>query len=87
VFDYLGWSSSALAFLVLATAMVWILVTVFRRGFGAISFKALTEVTQGVGGGLLNAIEGTLLLVCGGVVLAVPPGLAAGMCLAEFDTG
>lgn len=85
--DYLGWGLCALAFLLLSSAMMWILVVVFMRGFSAINFKVITHVTEGTGGGLLNAIEGTLVLAFGGIVLAAPPGLAAGIYLAEFDSG
>ncbi len=87
LFDYLGWSLSALAFLLLGGAMVWILVVVSRRGFHALTFKVITHVTEGYGGGLLNAIEGTLVLAFGGILMAAPLGLAAGIYLAEFDTG
>lgn len=87
IFDYIGWTLCALAFLLLSSAIVWILVMVFVRGSHAISWKVVTHVTEGVGGGLLNAIEGTLLLGLGGILLAVPPGLAAGIYLAEYDAG
>lgn len=87
IFDYLGWTLCALAFLMLSSAIVWILAIVFLRGSHAISWNVMTHITQGVGGGLLNAIEGTILLGLGGILLAVPPGLAAGIYLAEFDTG
>jgi phosphate transport system permease protein len=86
-FDYIGWGLCAIAFLLLCSAMIWILAMVFLRGSKAISWDVVTHVTQGVGGGLLNAIEGTILLAVGGILLAVPPGLAAGIYLAEFDTG
>jgi phosphate transport system permease protein len=85
--DFIGWVLCALAFLLLSSAMVWILVIIFMRGSRAISWNVLTHVTSGTGGGLLNAIEGTFLLAFGGLLLAVPPGLAAGIYLAEFDTG
>lgn len=84
--DFVGWGLCALAFLLLGGGMVWILVVVFQRGAQALTLKVISEVTQGVGGGLLNAIEGTALLAFGGVLLAVPPGLAAGIYLAEFGT-
>lgn len=60
---------------------------VFLRRLGAINLRVITHVTEGYGGGLLNAIEGTLVLALGGILLAIPPGLAAGIYLAEFDTG
>jgi len=86
VFDCLGWGFSALAFLLLGSAMTWILVTVFLRGSGALTLKVLTTVTQGTAGGLLNAIEGTTVLAIGGILLAIPPGMAAGVYLAEFES-
>jgi phosphate transport system permease protein len=85
--DWAGWTLSALAFLFLASAMVWILTIVFLRGITALNLEVVTTVTVGTGGGLLNAIEGTLLLALGGILVAIPPGLAAGIYLAEFDRG
>lgn len=85
--SYAGWVFIATAFLLLAGAMVNILITIFRRGGAAINWSLLTQVTQGTGGGLLNAIEGTVVLALGGVLLAVPAGLAAGIYIAEFDSG
>lgn len=85
--DFVGWSLCALAFVLLSAAMVWILVMIFLRGSRSISWYVVSHVTQGVGGGLLNAIEGTVLLAVGGILLAIPPGIAAGLYLAEFDTG
>ncbi len=87
VFAILGWSLCTLAFLLLGGATLWILSTVFVRGFAALTWKVLTHVTEGTGGGLLNAIEGTAVLAFGGILLATPPGLAAGIYLAEFDQG
>jgi phosphate transport system permease protein len=87
IFDFLGWSSTVLAFVLLGGAMVWILVVVCMRGFSALTPKVITQITSGTGGGLLNAIQGTLVLAFGGILLAVPPGLAAGIYLSEFDHG
>ena len=79
LFDFLGWVVCAISFSLLAAAMVWIVAVVFSHGAGALAPKLFTEVTQGTGGGLLNAIEGTAVLAFGGVVLAVPLGVAAGI--------
>lgn len=87
MFDILGWGFCSLAFLLLGSAMVSIFLTVLIRGIGALSLQVVTHVTSGTSGGLLNAIEGTLVLAVGGVLLAVPPGLAAGIYLSMFDTG
>lgn len=85
--SYMGWALCTLAFLLLGSATVWILTVVFLRGFRALTPQVLTHVTMGYGGGLLNAIEGTLVLAIGGILLAIPPGLAAGIYLAEFGHG
>jgi phosphate transport system permease protein len=84
---YGGWVLIGAAFFLLGGAMLDILVTVFHRGAASINLNLIGHVTQGTGGGLLNAIEGTLVLAFGGVILAVPPGLAAGIYIAECDTG
>lgn len=85
--DWLAWSACAAAFLLLGGATLWILGTVLARGLSALSWDLIAHGTVGTGGGLLNAIEGTILLGLGGILLAIPPGLAAGVYLAEFDNG
>ena len=79
-----GWALSGLCLVVLSVLMVWILSVVFVRGVGALNFKVLTTITQGSGGGLLNAIEGTLVLSGAALLLAVPFGVAAGIYSAEY---
>ncbi len=44
-------------------------------------------MTNGISGGLANAIEGTLLLSGGALLIAVPVGIGAGICLSEFSHG
>ena len=87
VFNFVGWGLCGLTFLILGGAMIWILQMVFVRGWGSMNWTVLSTVTTGVGGGLLNAIEGTLVLALGGLVLSVPPGIAAGIYLSEYDGG
>ena len=87
LYAFVGWGLCGLAFVLLGTAMVWILTVVFLRGAKALNFAVLTHITSGLGGGLLNAIEGSVLLAFGGILLAAPLGLAAGIYLAEYDTG
>jgi phosphate transport system permease protein len=87
LFSVLGWGLCGAALLVLSAAMVWILALVFVRGLGALSPQLFTTITQGNGGGLLNAIEGTVVLSFGSLVLAVPFGLAAGAYVSEYVHG
>ncbi len=82
--DGLGWTVSTVAFLLLGAATVSIFWAIAARGAHALDLAIFTQVTQGTAGGLLNAIEGTLLLAAGGLLLAIPPGVAAGIFLAEF---
>jgi phosphate transport system permease protein len=87
LFAAFGWTLCALAFLLLSGAMIWILSMVFLRGLSALNLKLITETSPPTGGGLLNAIEGSVLISFGGILLAAPLGLAAGIYLAEYDTG
>lgn len=87
IFNWAGWGFSGLTFVLLGGAMVWILEMVFARGASALNWRVLTTITMGTGGGLLNAIEGTAVLALGGILLAVPPGLAAGIYVSEFPRG
>jgi phosphate transport system permease protein len=83
LFSIGGWIATGLAFALLSSLMVWILAVVFMRGFDALSPSLFTTVTQGNGGGLLNAIEGTAVLCTGALLLAVPFGVAAGTYVSE----
>ncbi|HVB90180.1 MAG TPA: phosphate ABC transporter permease PstA [Beijerinckiaceae bacterium] len=85
LFDLAGWGLTGAALLLLSAAMAWILLVVFLRGASAFSLSLFTTVTQGNGGGLLNAIEGTAVLSLGSLMLAVPIGMAAGIYVAEFS--
>ncbi len=81
----LGWGLCGLGFLLLAVAMGWILLMVLARGISALTPTVFLKVTQGTGGGLLNAIEGTLVIGVGSMFLAVPFGVAAGLYSAQFS--
>jgi phosphate transport system permease protein len=79
-----GWGATGFSLFLLSAMMVWILAVVFFRGAGAMSIALFTTITQGNGGGLLNAIEGTFVLTIGAMLIAVPLGVAAGMYVCEF---
>ena len=67
--------------------LAWILVEVIRRGSGAINWRFLTSLPtpSGVeGGGLGNAILGTLAMTAIATGIGAPVGLLAGVFLAEF---
>jgi phosphate transport system permease protein len=76
---------AALAVLVL----VLILGYIAARGLGSLSVQFLTDIPRpvGEGGGIGNAIVGTLILLALGSALGLPAGVAAGVYLAEFGGG
>jgi phosphate transport system permease protein len=84
--EWIGWAWAAFAFLGLALIMVLILAWVFQTGIGALKPAVFTEPSSKGNGGLLNAIEGTLVLSLGALALATPFGMAAGIYASEFKT-
>lgn len=65
----------------------WILLTLLMKGFGALSFVMFTETTPAPGsdgGGLMNAIVGSLLMVGAATLVSTPVGILAGIYLAEY---
>lgn len=83
----LGWAFAFSSFLLVATPLLDILYTVFRKGMSALSLNLFTHVTNGISGGLQNAITGTLALVSGALIFAAPVGILAGVYLSEFGRG
>lgn len=68
----------------------WILLMLAWQGLTALSPRIFTEVTPGPGsqgGGLANAIVGSLLLTFLGIAVATPIGVLAGTFLAEYGRG
>ena len=78
---------SGLAALFGMAMLGWILSIVILKGMPAINWQFFTELPAPPGmpgGGLANAILGTLLITLLAVLMGVPIGLAAGVWLAEF---
>jgi phosphate transport system permease protein len=75
----------------LATALalfplVDIVMVVVSKGVRALGVDIFTTVTNGLSGGLQNAIFGTALLVSVALVLAGPVGVGAGVYLAQWSS-
>jgi phosphate transport system permease protein len=67
--------------------LVWILFTLFLKGASALSLSLFTETTPAAGsdgGGLLNPIIGSLMLVGAATAISTPIGILAGIYLAEY---
>ena len=67
--------------------LMWILVVLFSNGFAALDWNILTKDTPAPGtdgGGLRNAIVGSLMMVGLSVLVATPVGILAGIYLTEY---
>jgi phosphate transport system permease protein len=67
--------------------LVWILVETVRLGIGGLTMATFTEMTpppQAEGGGLANAIFGSVLMVGLATAIGTPVGILAGIYLAEY---
>ncbi len=70
--------------------LLWIIYEVVKKGVGAydLSFFTKLPTPPGIeGGGLANAILGTVLLTLLGALVATPVGIMTGVYLAEFGKG
>jgi phosphate transport system permease protein len=69
------------------TILLWISLILAWKGLPALNVTFFTQLPTPPmvpGGGLVNAIFGTLLLTVLATLMAVPIGLLAGVCLGEF---
>ncbi|SAL46930.1 phosphate transporter permease subunit PtsA [Caballeronia arvi] len=67
--------------------LVWILFTTLKLGIGGLSVELFTQSTPPPntdGGGLANAIVGSLMLVVLATFVGTPLGILAGVYLAEY---
>jgi phosphate transport system permease protein len=67
--------------------LLWILGTLLVNGFAALTPALFTETTPAPGsdgGGLMNAIVGSLLMVGLSTLVSTPVGILAGIYLAEY---
>ena len=68
-------------------ALVWILFVLFSNGFAALELSLFTQDTPAPGsegGGLRNAIVGSLMIVGLAVLVSTPIGVLAGVYLTEY---
>jgi phosphate transport system permease protein len=69
------------------SVLLWILAVLFYNGLTAMDFKLFTQDTPAPGtegGGLRNAIVGSLMMLTLTVVVSTPVGILAGIYLAEY---
>jgi phosphate transport system permease protein len=67
--------------------LLWILAILMFKGFSALNFDLLTQNSPAPGtpgGGLVNAIVGSLMIVLSCSLLSTPIGVLAGVYLSEY---
>lgn len=85
--DVASWIATGAAFALLGFVLLHILGYVFVRGVQSLNLETFTTNTQGIAGGLRNAIVGSLLLSGFALLIAAPIGVSAGVYLSEYGGG
>ena len=83
----IGLALSMSAMAVGLAVLIWILYVLFSNGFAAVDLNLFTQDTPAPGtegGGLRNAIVGSLMIVALTVLVSTPVGVLAGIYLTEF---
>ena len=87
LYNWLGLAFSYLAMAAGLIGLFWILWTLFYNGLGSFSadfFLNSTPAPGSPGGGMANAIVGSLMMVGAATFVSTPIGILAGIYLAEF---
>jgi phosphate transport system permease protein len=85
--DKLALVLSMLAVVIGLSALLWILWTLFSNGLAALTLNFFTQSTPAPGtegGGMANAIVGSLMMVGVATLVSTPIGILAGVYLAEY---
>jgi phosphate transport system permease protein len=83
-------TACTLSVLAALVPVVMILFFVLKQGMGAIDWNLFTQVPKPpgeIGGGMGNAIAGSLILVGLGALFAVPIGIMAAVFIVEYGSG
>jgi phosphate transport system permease protein len=86
--NFIGMVLSMSAMIIGLAFLLWILSILMFKGFSALSFSMLTHSTPAPGsegGGLANAIVGSLMIVLSCSLLSTPIGVLAGVYLSEYS--
>lgn len=78
-----------LAFLI-TVPLLFIIIYIFKEGISRINWTFLTHIPKPVGetgGGIVNALVGSILIVLAASVIAIPIGVMCGIYLSENATG
>jgi phosphate transport system permease protein len=85
--NFIGLTLSMVAMTVGMIFLLWILSILFYKGFSAIDLNMFIKSTPAPGtegGGLANAIVGSLMIVISCTLISTPIGVMAGIYLSEY---
>lgn len=85
--NFIGLSLSMVAMILGMVVLTWILFVLVSKGFSAFNsnfFFNSTPAAGSVGGGLANAIVGSLMIVISCTLISTPIGILAGIYLSEY---
>jgi phosphate transport system permease protein len=88
--NFIGLSLSMISMTLGMIFLLWILSILFYKGFSAIDLNMFTQSTPAPGtdgGGLANAIVGSLMIVVSCTLISTPIGVMAGIYLSEYGAG
>src|SRR5450432_3441986 len=75
---------------IITVPLLLIIIYIFREGITKINWAFLTQIPKPVGeagGGIVNALIGSVLIVMTASVIAIPIGILCGIYLSENKTG
>ncbi|MEN9867407.1 MAG: hypothetical protein RL748_2997 [Pseudomonadota bacterium] len=87
VWHRIGMILSVIAMTIGLSFLAWILFTLISKGLGALNWTLLSQNTPAPGtdgGGVLNAIVGSVMMVGLATLLTTPFGILTGIYLAEY---
>ena len=85
--NFIGLSLSMVAMTLGMVVLTWILFVLVSKGFSAFNSNFLfnsTPAAGSAGGGLANAIVGSLMIVVSCTLISTPVGILAGIYLSEY---
>jgi phosphate transport system permease protein len=85
--NFIGLTLSMISMVLGMIFLLWILMILFYKGFSAIDLNMFTQSTPAPGtegGGLANAIVGSLMIVVSCTLISTPIGVMAGIYLSEY---
>ncbi|MDY6985478.1 MAG: phosphate ABC transporter permease PstA [Candidatus Thermoplasmatota archaeon] len=77
----------AVAFIIIMIPLISMLYMIIKEGIGILSWEFLTALPKPpgeVGGGIGNAIQGSLIIVALASMVSIPISIFAAMCISEY---